>query len=49
LYKITSIDKKNIIFSFENEEEKFEFQEKILNLYQSIPNKLDKIELILQK
>lgn len=48
VYKINSIDKKNIIFSLEEKIEK-EVEKLNLNLYQSIPNKIDKIELILQK
>jgi 16S rRNA (uracil1498-N3)-methyltransferase len=48
VYKILSIDKKNIIFSLENKIKK-ESEDLSLNLYQSIPNKIDKIELILQK
>lgn len=48
LYEITSIDKKNIIFSLSktiNKNKKINY----ISLYQSMPNKLDKIELILQK
>lgn len=48
VYKINSIDKKNIIFSLEGKIEK-EAEKLNLNLFQSIPNKIDKIELILQK
>lgn len=48
VYEITSIWKKNIIFKFIWEIEK-NIENKILNLYQSLPNKIDKIELILQK
>lgn len=48
IYEIKSIDKKNIIFSFKEEKEK-QFEELKINLYQSLPNKIDKIELIIQK
>lgn len=48
VYKITSIDKKNIIFSFV--EKKIKENEKCsLVLFQSLPNKIDKIEEIIQK
>lgn len=48
VYKITSIDKKNIIFSLV---EKIEKPAEKLNLvlFQSLPNKIDKIEEIIQK
>lgn len=48
IYQIISIDKKNIIFSSVSKIEK-QKEYLNLNLYQSLPNKLDKIELILQK
>lgn len=48
VYQITSIDKKNIIFSLIQELQKL--KEKIyLVLFQSLPNKIDKIEEIIQK
>ncbi len=48
VYKINLIDKKSIIFSFVSKIVK-DFTSKDLNLYQAIPNKLDKIETIIQK
>jgi len=45
-YKITSIDKKNIIFSFVEKIVK-DIEEKKLVLFQSIPNNLGKIEEII--
>lgn len=48
VYEVRSIDKKNIIFVFVSKIEKFQ-EQKILNLYQSVPNKIDKIEDIIQK
>lgn len=48
VYEVRSIDKKNIIFVFVSKIEKFQ-EQKILNLYQSLPNKIDKIEDIIQK
>lgn len=48
VYEITSVDKKNIIFSFVSKIEK-DKEVKTLNLYQSLPNKIDKIEDIIQK
>ena len=48
VYKITSIDKKNIIFHLVDEILKPKEVQNI-HLYQAIPNKIDKIELILQK
>lgn len=48
VYEIKSIDKKNIIFSFISKQEKKE-EFVWLNLYQSLPNKIDKIEDIIQK
>lgn len=48
IYEIKSIDKKNIIFSFISKQEKKE-EFKGLSLYQSLPNKIDKIEDIIQK
>lgn len=47
-YKITSIDKKNIIFSFIEKIIKIQENYKLV-LFQSIPNKIDKIEEIIQK
>jgi len=47
-YKIISIDKKNIIFSFIEKIEKQKENYKIV-LFQSLPNKIDKIEEIIQK
>lgn len=48
MYEIRSIDKKNIIFTFVSKIQK-EIEAKKLNLYQSLPNKIDKIEDIIQK
>lgn len=48
VYKIGSIDKKHIICSFQYEIEK-KANKKNISLYQAFPNKIDKIELILQK
>ncbi len=48
VYKITSIDKKNIIFSFVELMKKAD-EKYILVLFQSLPNKIDKIEEIIQK
>lgn len=48
IYKITSIDKRNIIFSFVQKIEKLP-QKCELVLFQSLPNKIDKIEEIIQK
>ncbi|MDD5769744.1 MAG: RsmE family RNA methyltransferase [Candidatus Gracilibacteria bacterium] len=47
-YKITSIDKKNIIFNFVEKNQK-EIKDYKLILFQSLPNKIDKIEEIIQK
>lgn len=47
-YKINLIDKKSIIFSFISKIAK-DFTNKDLDLYQALPNKLDKIETIIQK
>lgn len=47
-YSLSSFDKKNMIFKLESKIQKFVVQKNI-NLYQSLPNKLDKLELILQK
>lgn len=48
VYKITSIDKKNIIFSFVAKIEKVKENCKII-LFQALPNKIDKIEEIISK
>lgn len=47
-YKITSIDKKNIIFSFIEKIIKIQENYKLV-LFQALPNKIDKIEEIIQK
>lgn len=47
-YKITSIDKKNIILAFIEKLEKLQENYKLV-LFQSLPNKIDKIEEIIQK
>lgn len=48
VYKIQSIDKKNIIFSFVSQQQKLP-ESKGVHLYQALPNKIDKIEDIIQK
>lgn len=48
IYKIQSIDKKNIIFSFVSQQQKLP-ESKGIHLYQALPNKIDKIEDIIQK
>ena len=48
VYKIQSIDKKNIIFSFVSQQQKSP-ESKGIHLYQALPNKIDKIEDIIQK
>lgn len=48
-YKIKSIDKKEISFDLKEKREKRDNKELSLNIYQCIPNKQEKIELILQK
>lgn len=48
IYTITSIDKRNIIFSFVQKIEKLP-QKCELVLFQSLPNKIDKIEEIIAK
>lgn len=47
-YKISSIDKKNIIFSFVEKIEKIKENYNLV-LFQALPNKIDKIEEIIQK
>lgn len=48
LYVIWSIDKRNIIFNFEDKILKSK-EEKNLILFQSLPNKIDKIEEVISK
>ena len=48
-YKIESIEKKSISLKLTNKIQKPTENQIILNLYQSIPNKQEKVELILQK
>lgn len=49
IYEIEKIDKKEIFFKFLHEEIKHISNNLVINLYNSLPNKLEKIELILQK
>lgn len=48
VYKISSIDKKNIIFNLSKKINK-KIDQKNIILYQALPNKIDKIEEIIQK
>ena len=49
LYEISSLEKKNILLSKIEKIEKKQEKKFEINLYQALPNKLSKIELILQK
>ncbi len=49
LYEISSLEKKNILLSKIEKIEKKQEKNFEINLYQALPNKLSKIELILQK
>lgn len=49
IYKIDSIENKNIVFKIINKIEKSSDNKIDLNLYQSLPNKQEKIEYIIQK
>lgn len=49
LYTITAIDKKHIYLHAENRSFPDTETKKIITLYQALPNKIEKIEYILQK
>jgi len=49
LYQIEKIEKKSIEFRFLEEKEKEKFPKTNIHLYQALPNKISKIEYILQK
>ena len=49
IYTIEKIEKKNITFHFVEKKEKAYFPKTTIHLYQALPNKVSKIEYIIQK